>query len=129
MEMKCLFCDYSGEVRKDHMIYEDSTYVAFLSKRALSPGHALLIPKSHITDIEKLDAGILHAAKKLTDAILKATDADVLNIQISCGKAMERLPHIHVHLIPVFRTDMGEISDTQKAGLARRIRDAYESAQ
>ena len=69
--MNCTFCNYESNVRSQHIIYESSDYLAFLSKRPVSKGHAILIPKNHIESFsEILDAkGLLLLAEQIADAI------------------------------------------------------------
>ena len=43
----CVFCKIvAGEIPA-HKVYEDDKYLAFLDIRPLSPGHTLVIPKTH----------------------------------------------------------------------------------
>jgi histidine triad (HIT) family protein len=108
-----MFCDYKETVRKQHIIYEDEDYAAFLSNRPISKGHSILIPKNHIESFsEVLDAkGLLLLAESISDAITKAMEIDALNIQITCGDVVKKnMSHLHVHLIPMFEYPEGKVT-------------------
>ena len=113
MEVNCSFCDYENTVRKQNVIYSDSDYVAFLSKRPVARGHSILIPKNHMESFsEILDAkGLLLLADQIAEAITKAMGIDALNIQITYGDVVKKdIPHFHVHLIPMFEYPEGKIT-------------------
>ncbi len=131
MEVNCSFCDYENTIRKQHIIYNDSDYVAFLSKRPISKGHSILIPKNHIESFsEVLDAkGLLLLTETIADGITRATGADSLNIQITHGDVVKKnMPHLHAHLIPMFEYPEGKVTHhieltlTEMDDIANRIR-------
>ncbi len=113
MEVNCTFCNYTNTVRKQHIIYEDEDYAAFLSTRPVSKGHSILIPKNHIESFsEVLDAkGLLLLTETIADGITRAIGADSLNIHITYGDVRKKnMPHLHLHLIPMFEYPEGEVA-------------------
>lgn len=131
MEVNCMFCDYKETVRKQHIIYEDEDYAAFLSSRPVSKGHSILIPKNHIESFsEVLDAkGLLLLTETIADGITRAVGADSLNIQITYGEVIKKnMSHLHVHLIPMFGYPEGkvthhiELTPTEMDEIAEKIR-------
>ncbi|WP_160319267.1 HIT family protein [Shouchella oshimensis] len=47
--MNCLFCEISQSRQDAKIIYEDEHCLA------IQPGHTLVIPKEHVTDIHQLE--------------------------------------------------------------------------
>ena len=88
-----------------HKIAEDEHHFAFLDINPVSSGHTLVVPKEEIDYLfdvpdERL-ATMMAFSKKLAHAIDKATGC------IRTGIIVEGLevPHAHIHLIPIYRTD------------------------
>jgi histidine triad (HIT) family protein len=75
--------------------------LAFLDKHPMNPGHTLLVPKKHVEDVFDLDdellAKIFLAAKRLSGALKKATEAKRIGVAIEGFT----VPHAHVHLVPL----------------------------
>jgi len=101
----CVFCKIvKGEI-PSAKVYEDEHCYAFLDIGPLSWGHTLVIPKKHygrITEMppEKL-AAVSRVLPKLSAAVIKATDAEGLNVLQNNGAvAGQAVAHLHVHLIP-----------------------------
>lgn len=106
----CIFCKIvAGEIPSEK-IYEDKDVVAFMDIRPVSRGHALVVPKNHSKDILETDESDLHkvilAARKISDAITKATKAEGFTISTNRGEAAgQTVFHLHFHIIPRFRKD------------------------
>ena len=103
--MSCIFCDILSGVRDGHILYEDSSHVAFLDKYPIDIGHSLIVPKKHyerITDMDSKSVGDLFSiVPKIANAILSATDADAFSLGQNNGRAAKQIiPHVHVHIIP-----------------------------
>jgi histidine triad (HIT) family protein len=89
------------------MIYENETVMVFLDIRPLNIGHTLVIPKVHYVDIfdtpEERLSQVYKAAKQVSFAIKKATNADGISIIQQNGKAAgQDIFHLHVHVVPRF---------------------------
>ncbi|MEC4848260.1 MAG: HIT family protein [Nitrosarchaeum sp.] len=103
--MSCIFCDILSGVKNAHILYEDSSHVAFLDKYPIDVGHSLIVPKKHherITDMDSKAVGDLFSiVPKIANAILSATDADAFSLGQNNGRAAKQIiPHVHVHIIP-----------------------------
>ena len=106
----CIFCDYESNVRKEHIVYEDSDSVAFLSKKALANGHVLVVPKRHVESITELYdiKTFLLLIEKVADVVSRVMDANVINVQITYGEVIKKSqPHSYVHIIPVHQRELG----------------------
>ncbi len=112
----CIFCKIiSGEI-PCAKLYETDEYLSFLDISPVNKGHALVLPKGHFTTLwdmpGELGNGLLAAAQKVGQAILKATGADGLNLWMNNHEAAGQLvPHAHFHLIPRFAGDGLELWD------------------
>ncbi|MBA4054127.1 MAG: HIT family protein [Marivirga sp.] len=88
-----------------HIVAEDERYIAFLDINPLVLGHTLVVPKLEVDYIYDLDddtiAGINVFAKKLALAIKKAVSCKRIGIAVI---GLE-VPHAHIHLVPMNRTD------------------------
>ena len=103
--MDCIFCDILSGLRDSHIIYEDTSHIAFLDKYPIDVGHSLVVPKSHherITDMDSTSVGELFSiVPKIANAILTATGADAFSLGQNNGRAAKQIiPHVHVHIIP-----------------------------
>lgn len=101
----CLFCKIRDGTIPSSKVYEDSHVVGFLDIAPIKPGHTLLIPKKHSETLLEADdeelKHLMHAAKKVGKAIMKATGATGLNIGVNNYKSSGQIVfHTHLHLIP-----------------------------
>lgn len=103
MDQNCIFCRIvKGEI-PCYKIWEDDKALAFLSVDPHTPGHTLVIPKSHtdyMFDLEDdLMAHLFVSAKKISKALKLAFSPQsgkigllVIGLQV---------PHAHIHLVPL----------------------------
>jgi len=93
-------------------VYEDSDTMAFLDANPSAPGHTLVIPKKHKENIIEMNEGeiadLFRTVKKVTEMIKNNLKPEGFNIGINQGQiAGQRVPHVHVHVIPRFPNDGG----------------------
>jgi len=88
-----------------HIVAEDERYIAFLDINPLTIGHTLVVPKKEVDYIFDLDDETLAAmnvfSKKVAIAIKKAVPCARIGVEVI---GLE-VPHAHVHLIPMNRTE------------------------
>ena len=88
-----------------HIVAEDERYIAFLDINPLTIGHTLVVPKKEVDYIFDLDddtlAGMNVFSKKVAIAIKKAVPCARIGVEVI---GLE-VPHAHVHLIPMNRTE------------------------
>ncbi len=88
-----------------HKIAEDEKHLAFLDINPVSEGHTLIVPKVETDYLFDLSddqlSGLVLFGKKVSHALDKATNC------LRTGIIVEGLevPHAHIHLIPIYRTD------------------------
>lgn len=104
----CVFC---GEIDKDRVIYEDSTWIAILDSYPVSEGHTLLIPKRHCKtyfDLNYIETSTLPLTLNVVKFILDSKyKPNGYNIGINCGEsAGQTVMHCHIHIIPRYDGDV-----------------------
>lgn len=106
----CIFCKIiAGEI-PNHTIYEDEHVLAFLDISQATPGHTLVIPKTHARDIFELDETLAGHLFSVTTKLAKqivprvgATGVNIVNNNHSIsGQAVF---HFHLHIVPRFSAD------------------------
>jgi histidine triad (HIT) family protein len=129
----CLFCKIAGGEVPSDTVYEDDEIRAFLDIRPVNPGHTLVVPKKHYTNLYDLDDEILEklgkALRDLSIAIKKALNADGINIEMNNDLvAGQVILHAHLHIVPRFERDglkhwPGKVlSEEKMKGAAEKIR-------
>src|SRR3989344_1524369 len=103
--MNCVFCKIVNKEIPCMQIYEDADTFAFLSIKPIAPGHTLVIPKAHYTDIFSLPENQLHKiislAQKTASVVKSAMQAEGINIGMNNGSAAgQEIFHVHFHIIP-----------------------------
>jgi len=98
---RCLFCEFVNGEGTVFTIWEDRIHMAFLDANPINPGHTILIPKKHTSDIldlsEKEYSDLLIIAKRISIQLKKLTNAKRMGIAVE-GFG---IPHVHIHLVPV----------------------------
>ncbi|MBX4209543.1 HIT domain-containing protein [Candidatus Parcubacteria bacterium] len=113
----CIFCKIVRGDIPAHKIYEDADFLAFLDINPRSPGHALVIPKTHyrwVWDVPNAGA-YFEVARKIALAQKKAFDTEFVLSKI----VGEEVHHAHIWVYP------GEDAKGDKkdfAGNAEKIR-------
>ncbi len=104
----CPFCapDSSRE-----LITESATVYAMLDKYPVSPGHALVIPKQHVSDYfdlpERTKAACWAVVDRTKMLLSQRFHPDGFNVGINVGQsAGQTVPHVHIHLIPRYNGDV-----------------------
>jgi len=110
--MDCLFCKIGRKEVAAEIVYEDDVSCAFLDINQAGPGHTVLIPKTHASNLLELPEdkiGPLFGGVKTVLGKLKAAfGADGFTIGINHGLAGGQIiDHLHIHLIPRFSGDAG----------------------
>lgn len=105
MKENCMFCQLSKNPDKPHLVYANEKIMVFIDPKQFHPGHTLLIPRVHYSDIRELDndtgAALMSAAISVTQAVGKAFPNDGLSLWHSIGPAaFQEVPHLHIHIHP-----------------------------
>jgi len=103
--MNCIFCRIINKEVPGTFVYEDNDVAAIIPKEQVSPGHTLVIPKNHYTDVFDIDDEVLRnvasVSKKLSKDIITTTDYTSVNLLNASGKdAQQSVFHFHLHIVP-----------------------------
>lgn len=90
------------------IIYEDKDIVAFSDINPKRPGHFLVVPKKHSTNLMDISdedlIKIIIITKKLANNLIKKMNVSGYNIEINNGKeAGQEIFHTHIHVIPTYK--------------------------
>lgn len=104
-EENCIFCDIVAGKVPAFKIYEDERTLAFADINPATPGHCLVISKTHSPNLMELTPGDLAAvhqtSQKVARALVKSMGAEgVMVAQLNGEAAGQIIFHYHVHLIP-----------------------------
>jgi histidine triad (HIT) family protein len=105
----CIFCKIvRGEI-PSYKVYEDESVLAFLDITQVTPGHTLVIPKQHVTDIfeltSELAAKIFAQVPKVSQQLKRTLHPIGLNIVNNNQAPLQSVFHYHIHLIPRYPDD------------------------
>lgn len=103
-----LFCDGAPDNQR---VGDSTNFYAVLDGYPVSPGHTLIIPRAHITDLFELPrTQLVELFELLRLAWLRLVHEhhpDGFNLGVNNGTAAGRtINHLHLHLIPRYRGDM-----------------------
>ena len=123
------------------MVCEDQNWIAFFPLDPATPGHTLVIPRRHLSDLWKAEPSLagelMSAVVRVGQAIDMALNPEGMNLITSAGSAAEQTVfHLHLHVVPRWRRDgFGAIwpppksyTDAQLENVADRIREACRGA-
>lgn len=133
----CPFCAIArGADPAAEVVCEAPTWIAFFPRDPATPGHTLVIPRKHVSDLWSLDVTIASALMSGVIRVGRAIDAAVgpegMNLITSSGEAAEQTVfHLHLHVVPRWKDDgFGEIwppeapmEERVKAEVAERVRE------
>jgi histidine triad (HIT) family protein len=103
----CIFCKIvRGEISAIK-VHEDELTLSFMDIQPASPGHLLVIAKTHaanLLDLAEVDLlAVTRATQRLARAAQKALEPDGIRInQFNGTAAGQSVFHYHVHVIPVW---------------------------
>jgi len=107
----CIFCKIIEGSLPSSKVYEDDVCVAFMDIQPVNPGHVLVVPKSHSTDLSDLPADtgahLFQVAQKIA---LHLPETNVKNEGINLllahkEAAGQEVFHVHLHVIPRYKGD------------------------
>ena len=106
----CPFCPPSPE---QTLVTESAQAFAVLDAYPVTEGHALVLPKRHVSDFFDLSEREQHACWLLVDrvqSLLREKHApDGINVGINVESAAgQTVPHAHIHVIPRYEGDVDD---------------------
>lgn len=112
-EVGCIFCGIVAGKIPSTTIAQSEQAIAFMDINPVTPGHALVIPRSHATDLFDITADDLTACAHLAQQIASRTEerlgADGVNLLNCSGEAAwQTVFHFHIHVVPRFKDQPGK---------------------
>jgi histidine triad (HIT) family protein len=111
MSENCIFCGIVAGSIPSTRVAENDRAIAFMDIAPATPGHLLVIPREHSTDLreaapEDLTAATLLAQSLVSRVIDRLEDATGANL-LSCigSDAWQTVFHTHLHVIPRYPND------------------------
>ena len=104
--MDCIFCAIANGDLPASPVYDDDRALAFLDVRPATPGHLLVIPKQHASDLAALEAvegaHLFTVAQRLAAAVRASSLApEGINLFLADGEAAgQEVFHVHLHVLP-----------------------------
>ncbi|MGH9264880.1 MAG: HIT family protein [Acidimicrobiales bacterium] len=135
----CVFCAIVAGDVPAHVVASDDATLSFLDARPVFPGHALLVPRTHVETLTDLPpdqvAPLFAAVQCLARAVEAGMDAHGTFVAMN-NRVSQSVPHLHVHVVPRRRKDglrgffwprQRYADDTEMAAVADRIRAAVSA--
>lgn len=109
-KLNCIFCKIAAGNASARIVMQNEKAMAVLDAFPLTPGHTLVISKSHyekVQDMTKDDAmAIFEIVWQLVDAVEAGSKANASTIAIHNGReAGQEVPHVHIHIVPRTTSD------------------------
>lgn len=102
----CLFCEIMDGNIPSRKVYEDDQVYAFLDISQTTPGHTLVIPKTHVKNVFEMDNDIASELFKRVPKIaqaIKRSNPNIKGANIIMNNeevAYQSVFHSHIHIIP-----------------------------
>ena len=114
----CIFCDLPklGDDAKARIVYRGERCFIILNTFPYTPGHVMIVPFSHLDELQKLPTETAHEMMDLsqrTERVLRQLySPDGVNLGMNIGKAAGAgvAGHIHMHVLPRWVADANFIS-------------------
>ena len=110
----CIFCAIAAGQAPSHPIAEDDAALAFMDLFPASEGHALVIPKAHVTSYGEVDPAtwayvneLAHVAARVAEIVMRPRLCYVASIgsNPAVQELLQSSRHLHIHIIPVHRSE------------------------
>lgn len=103
---QCIFCKIVRSEIPAIKVYEDEHTLTFMDIQPASPGHTLVISKTHAANLlEIAEPDLLAVAltvQRIARAVQRALEPDGLRIgQFNGATAGQTVLHYHVHIVPM----------------------------
>ncbi|MGF7118775.1 thiamine-phosphate synthase family protein [Methanobacterium oryzae] len=132
-DVTCIFCAMAKgdpEASKN-VIYNDGEDMVVLNIYPYNRGHILVVPTKHYTDLTELDLeslkNLFKTVQKTIHLIRETIKPDGVNIGINLGEAAgQNIKHIHIHMVPRFKSETTFIGTTANTRVIKEnLDDTY----
>jgi len=106
----CPFCD---RIASGQIAAQNELSVAIPDAYPVTPGHALVVPRRHVTEFfsltESEQAAVWRLVAVVRRNLLETRKPDGFNVGLNAGAAGgQTVPHAHVHVIPRYAGDSAD---------------------
>ena len=107
----CIFCQIVAGESPSSIFYEDDLVLGLMTIEPITPGHALIIPRQHVSKLDDLDKELgrhLWTVSHRTAAAIRKSGVrcEGINIFIADEKAaFQEILHLHMHVFPRYEGD------------------------
>jgi histidine triad (HIT) family protein len=110
---ECVFCSIIKGNLPIAEVYQDVNFLVLMDKYPISLGHTLVIPKLHYDNLllmPSAEVGRLYSLVAIiAESVVSSVNADGFNVGQNNGVAANQIvPHVHVHIIPRFKSDSAD---------------------
>jgi len=109
--MSCVFCRIVAGELPGTFVYRDERCAAFMDIKPVNPGHLLVVPLNHATQLADLDgaaaAHLMEVGHRLAGALRgSGLRCEGVNFFLADGEAAgQEVFHVHLHVFPRFQGD------------------------
>ena len=102
----CLFCAIVAGQGEASIVHEDETAVVFMDRYPVTPGHLLVVPRTHAAGLEDLDtatsAHVWTVGHDMARALRRSgIRCEGINVLLCDGEAAyQTVFHFHLHVVP-----------------------------
>lgn len=116
-----------------HKVAETDEHIAFLDINPIAEGHTLVVPKKEIDYFFDLPNDLMQSTMNFSRTIASAIDSALGPLRTGVIVQGLEVPHAHVHLIPLYKTDqvmaLGHnvsVSEERMKELAEKVRSEVQ---
>jgi ATP adenylyltransferase len=114
----CVFCEMAkgNDDERTLIVYRGAQCFVVLNRYPYTPGHVMIVPYSHIDELQKLprDAAneMIGLSQKMETILRELYHPDGINLGMNIGKAAGAgiAGHIHMHVLPRWVADANFMS-------------------
>ena len=110
MASDCIFCAIVAGEAPAEIVDSDEHTLAFMDINPATPGHALVVPRTHSADLMEISERDLErttlAARRLAAKMERTLEPAGFNVLNACrAAAWQTVFHFHLHVIPRYDDD------------------------
>ena len=104
----CVFCRVVADAEPAFRLTDEPDGVAFLDIRPVFPGHVLVVPRPHVSQLTELPAqllpGFFALVQEVAGAVPRALGANGTFVAMN-NVVSQSVPHLHAHVVPRTKGD------------------------
>jgi diadenosine tetraphosphate (Ap4A) HIT family hydrolase len=111
----CIFCGIAKNDPKipKKVVYKDKEVMVIMNIFPYNTGHLEVIPIKHVKELKDLSEKemmtVFGMVKKVIELLKKSHNPEGFNVGINLGKGIAgaSIDHLHIHIVPRFRNEVG----------------------